>query len=393
MKNSILKIAGLMLAVLTIFPSCTKREMTVMFEPTELTLNVSPYSKDLYDLKNSEGVTLTCAGQPDYGRQGHYGFNCPCEYRAEVSLDKSFKEGTYKVLSTTSSDPRFTVDAVELAADLTELTGLSEENFPIIREVFFRVKCIIKRDPGAAFYNTEIGAIYSNVVSLKRVKIHYALAPVVPPAKMAIIGAFCDWSWSSSFDMVTEWYDKNGDPCGTFWRLMYVPAECGMKFNIEKAWDGSECGYAAVEGRITDNAGAGVTASGDGNIVITNAGWYIFVIRTAVIDRKYQYSFTVQAPDVYLFGDCNGGAWEPKEEWKFSVPADASGEFVSPAFAADGEVRATVIIDPANWWHSEFLVFGNKLVYRANGDDQERVKANAGQKIHINFTDGTGSIK
>lgn len=387
MKHSLLTIVGTALASLAIFSSCTKKEMTVYHDPTTFTLHVSAYSNDLYDLKNSEGVTLTCAGQPDYG------FNCPCEYRAEVSLGNTFAEGTYKVLSTTSSDPKFTVDAVELAAYLTELSGLDETEFPIETKVYFRVKSIVKRDPGAAMNNAEIGAIYSNVVCLERVKLHYALAPVIPPAKMAIVGAFCGWSWSNSFDMITEWYDKSKDPCGTFWRLMYVPAECGMKFNIEKAWDGNECGYAAVEGRITDNANANVTASGDGNIVVNNAGWYIFVIRTEVVDRKYKYSLTVQTPDVYLFGACNGGAWEAKDEWKFSVPADADGEFVSPAFAADGEVRATVIIDPSNWWHSEFLVFGNKLVYRANGDDQERVSATAGQKIYINFTNDTGSIK
>jgi len=387
MKHSFLTIVGIALAFMALSPSCTEKEMTVFHDPTTFTLNVSPYSNALYDLKNCEGVTLTCAGQPDYG------FNCPCEYRAEVSLGSSFAEGTYKVLSTASTDPRFTVDAVELAADLTELSGKGEEEFPIVTQVYFRVKCVVKRDPNAAVSNTEIGAIYSNTVCLDKVRLHYALAPVIPPAKMAIVGAFCGWSWDSSFDMITEWYDRAGNPCGTFWRLMYVPAECGMKFNIEKAWDGGECGYAAVEGRITDDAGAGVTASGDGNIVINRAGWYIIVIRTAVVDRKYQYSMTVQAPDVYLFGACNGGAWEAKDEWKFSVPADADGEFVSPAFAADGEVRATVIIDPANWWHSEFLVFGNQLVYRANGDDQERVSAKAGQKIYINFTNGTGSIK
>lgn len=387
MKHSFITIVGSAMAALALLSSCTEKEMTVYHNPTTFTLNVSAYSKDLLDLQNCEGVTLTCAGQPDYG------FNCPCEYRAEVSLGETFSEGTFKVLSTKSSDPRFTVDAVELAADLTELSGKTEEEFPIVTKVYFRVKSVVKRDPGAVMNDAEIGAIYSNVVCLEKVRLHYALAPVVPPAKMAIVGAFCDWSWSNSFDMVTEWYDKAGNPCGTFWRLMYVPDDCGMKFNVEKAWDGGECGYAAVQGRITDNAGADVSSSDDGNIVIGNAGWYIIVIRTAIVDRKYQFSMTVQAPDVYLFGDCNGGAWEPKDEWKFSVPDDADGEFVSPAFAADGEVRATVIIDPANWWHSEFLVFGNELVYRANGDDQERVKAKAGQKIYINFTNGTGAIK
>lgn len=386
MKHILLITAVSLLASMTLF-SCTEKELTTMQEPHTFTLNTPVYSTSLIDLENSSGVELVCAGQPDYG------FNCPCEYVAQASFTENFTEGSYITLSTSSSDPKFSVDAAELASELTTLSGLDEKAFPIITPVYFRVKAVVKRNADAAVVNTELGAIYSNVVCFNRVRLHYALAAFKAPTKMAITGAFCGWSWDSSFDMVPEWYDTSKDPIGTFWRLMYVPDECGMKFNIEKAWDGNEKGFDAVKDRITDEAGAGVKASDDGNIVIEKAGWYLVIIKTAIVGRTYEFSLVVKKPDVYLFGACNGGAWEAKEEWKFSVPADETGEFVSPAFAADGEVRATVLVDPANWWHSEFLVFGNQLVYRGTGPDQERVSANAGQKIYINFTNGTGSIK
>jgi len=385
MKHMFIKTSVAILASLALL-SCAEKEKTIMQEPQTLTLNTPVYSSSLVDLETSTGVELTCAGQPDYG------FNCPCEYIAEASFSEIFTEGSYITLSTKSTDPHFYVDAAELAAGLTTLSGLSEDIFPIITPVYFRVKAVVKRNTDAAVVNNEIGAIYSNVVCYNQVRLHYALAAFKAPTKMSIIGAFCSWSWDSSFDMIPEWYDTAKDPIGTFWRLMYVPDECGMKFNIEKAWDGNEQGFEAVKNRITDEAGAGVKASDDGNIVFENGGWYLVIIKTAIVGRTYEFSLEVKNPDVYLFGACNGGAWEAKDEWKFSVPADETGDFVSPAFAADGEVRATVLVDPANWWHSEFLVFGNQLVYRGTGPDQERVSANAGQKISINFTNGTGSI-
>ena len=41
----------------------------------------------------------------------------------------------------------------------------------------------------------------------------------------------------------------------------------------------------------------------------------------------------------------------------------------------------------------EFMVFDGKIVFRGNDGDQERVKGQTGQKLYLNFTEGTGSIK
>ena len=96
---------------------------------------------------------------------------------------------------------------------------------------------------------------------------------------------------------------------------------------------------------------------------------------------------------VYLIGDTMG-AWDAKmEKAKFEVPATDDGEFVSPAFENAAEVRAYVDIPDTDWWKAEFMVFDGKIVYRGNGPDQERVKAEAGQKLYLNFSAGTGSIK
>ena len=189
-------------------------------------------------------------------------------------------------------------------------------------------------------------------------------------------------------------YDNNG----TFWHLVYIEAGGSMKFNWEKDWNGNEVGFAGIDGHYSDNAGAGIGSTDDGNIRITKAGWYLLVIRTAVAGRGYQFSLEVNKPNVYLFGSTKGGtnAWAADDDGLFTVPDSKDGEFVSPAFAADADpesgVRACVIIDGEDWWHSEFMVINGKLAYRATGGDQERVTGNAGQRLYINFTNETGHI-
>ncbi len=80
-----------------------------------------------------------------------------------------------------------------------------------------------------------------------------------------------------------------------------------------------------------------------------------------------------------------------------TVPSTADGEFVSPAFVgASGEdpyLRVYVKIDSYDWWRSEFIVSGGKIVYRGNGGDQDRVTVSVGQKLYLNFTDETGRIE
>jgi hypothetical protein len=132
-------------------------------------------------------------------------------------------------------------------------------------------------------------------------------------------------------------------------------------------------------------------------MVVTKAGWYIVVAKLAVDGRDIKYTFEINEPNVYLIGSVAGMTdWATLPEWKFTVPADADGEFVSPAFiadaAADSGVRACVNIG-IDWWKTEFMIFGGKIEYRGTGGDQERVLGNKGQKLYLNFTEGTGSIK
>ena len=360
---------------LALFTACEDQDNTpTLQEPATFTLNVPAYVNTTYDLENSPTLELTCSPP-------NYGFTAATSYAVEVSLSGEWGEGKSALLGTVSESAKINVDAAELAATLTALSGLDASAFPFTTSVDIRLK--------ATLTTSGKGEVYSNVITLPNVRLHYALPPVLMPESMYINGSMCsaDWNWNSSFEMIPT-YDNDG----TFWRLVYIPAGGEMKFNKEKAWDGGEFGASAT---LNDNANAGL--SGDGNIVIANGGWYLIVVHTAIEGRNYIYTVDFNEPNVYLMGsNAPVNDWSINEANLFSVPSDAEGNFVSPAFAydtdGDGGIRACVSIEGYDWWKTEFMVFGNELKYRATGGDQERVNGTKGQVLSINFTNGTGSI-
>lgn len=169
-----------------------------------------------------------------------------------------------------------------------------------------------------------------------------------------------------------------------FWTIIYLHAGEQFKFAPQAGW-GSD--FGAAEATVKDVAGAGIVNEG-GNCKATTAGWYLLHI-TNGLERVIE----VLEPNVYLMGDAAGG-WSIMESAKFSVPATDDGEFVSPAFANDAELRMCVSIEGADWWKTEFIVRNGVIDFRGRGDDQNpRVNVAAGQKAYLNFATGKGEIK
>lgn len=169
---------------------------------------------------------------------------------------------------------------------------------------------------------------------------------------------------------------------GQFWTLLYLTEGEEFKFAPQAGWGGD---FGAEALTIEDHAGAGL--SGTGNIVVGQSGWYLlYVDATAKVLETFE-------PNVYIIGN-TVGVWTLEPENIFTVPADKDGEFVSPTFVADGELR--VCVHPkadVDWWQMEFIITDGKIDYRGAGPDQARVNAGAGQKLYLNFTDGTGHIE
>ena len=171
----------------------------------------------------------------------------------------------------------------------------------------------------------------------------------------------------------------------TFWKIIYLHANEEIKFAPQAGWS-NDFGSQAT---INDQAGAGITDNG-GNIKVANAGWYLLVV---VNGSARKVSFL--RPEVYLMGSTAPvNNWTIDSHNAFTVPATDNGEFISPAIAANGELRMCIKLDTYDWWKTEFMVTtGGRLSYRGKGGDQSRVNVLTGQKVHINFTNGTGSYQ
>lgn len=169
-----------------------------------------------------------------------------------------------------------------------------------------------------------------------------------------------------------------------FWTIIYLHEGEQFKFAPQAAW-GDDFGYTGTT--INDEAGANITSSSDGNLVVGKAGWYLLKVQNGSTK-----ALTVLQPNVYLIGDAVG-EWNIADSHKFTVPTTEDGVFESPAFAADADLRMCVSVDGFEWWQSEFMVFDGKIEYRGRGIDQNRVNVKAGQKVTLNFTAGTGEIK
>jgi len=369
----------MLLACLTFFWACEidRSDHPVALTPDSFVLNTPIYVSGVYDLRNTETILLTTS-QPDFG------FTAATIYRVQISIQSSFQDFVTLPVSYTST--RMQVSATDIALALVGLLGVSDESefdFSTPFPVYVRLSAELVNDGRQ---------VLSNIIELPKVKSYFALDPMTMPENMYLIGNVTDWSWGSATEMVPVWGSE-----GKFWAVQYLGKmgdnNAEIKFNTAKDWDGGEFGMSA---NIDDASVALAGISGDGNIVIGNPGWYIVVVTTEISGRDYIYQVQFLEPNVYLFGPAAGGKWGPSDEQLFTVPAlslGADADFVSPAFIENDEIRACVILPNEDWWHSEFLVFGTELIYRATGNDQERVSGSVGQKLYINFTKGTGKIQ
>ena len=169
-----------------------------------------------------------------------------------------------------------------------------------------------------------------------------------------------------------------------FWTIIYLHEGEQFKFAPQAGW-GDDFGYTGTT--INDEAGANITSSSDGNLVVGKAGWYLLKVQNGSTK-----ALTVLQPNVYLMGDA-AGEWNIADSHKFTIPTTEDGVFESPAFAADAELRMCVSVDGFEWWQSEFMVFDGKIEYRGRGGDQARVNVSAGKKAYINFAKGTCEFK
>lgn len=376
--KKILKSALLIMMGLVMFTSCEDDNDSnpIVKTPTEFHLNTPALAATNIDLTNSSAIVFTCS-------QPNYGFPASTMYKVQVSLKEDMTD--FVELDQSFPNTVCSVDAAILASTLTTMelnAGKSEADFPMDVKVYVRMRAYMTTDTGSPVADTEI---LSNVTCLENVHLNYSLAPVTTPEHLYVVGGFCGWDWGNSFEFVPVY-----DHPEMYWRMVWID-EAGVKINTAQEWDGNEKGYngITVAGDLADK----ISANGDGNICSTTPQWYLMVVTASGSGRDIKYTVEFNEPNVYLIGDTFGGWDELMAGSKFDVPTTMDADFVSPAFKADGEIRAYVKIPGNDWWHSEFMVFNGEIAYRGKGGDQERVAGRVGQKLYLNFATGKGSIK
>lgn len=376
--KKILKSALLIMMGLVMFTSCEDDNDSnpIVKTPTEFHLNTPALAATNIDLTNSSAIVFTCS-------QPNYGFPASTMYKVQVSLKEDMTD--FVELDQSFPNTVCSVDAAILASTLTTMelnAGKSEADFPMDVKVYVRMRAYMTTDTGSPVADTEI---LSNVICLENVHLNYSLAPVTTPEHLYVVGGFCGWDWGNSFEFVPVY-----DHPEMYWRMVWID-EAGVKINTAQEWDGNQKGYNDIT--VAGDLAGNISTNDDGNICSTTPQWYLMVVTASVSGRDIKYTVEFNEPNVYLIGDTFGGWDELMAGSKFDVPTTMDADFVSPAFKADGEIRAYVKIPGNDWWHSEFMVFNGEIVYRGKGGDQERVAGKAGQKFYLNFATGKGSIK
>ena len=385
MKKIFLSLLTLSMALFLVTSCSEDRDSNPTFqEAPTFVLNVPAYAtNNVYDLKNSDYVVLTTT-QPDYG------FPVSTVYTAHVSMDGT----NFTALSTTSTSAKFMIPASELNDYILEQLG-DEPNVANPVKLYVYLTAHVNG-------NDELGVSKSNTIELPSVKAYDPNENVdgpVLPTTMFIVGDFAASNGWSTFVPFQVPYSQDN----FYYAVVYMQDGAEFKINPDNEWKGNDKGYGQVT--FDDQSSGGFKNGGDSetsNMKVTNGGWYTFIVRVKASGQDINYTVIAKDAAVYVIGAAEGGNWAKADEWLFTAPADANGEWVSPAFVGAGELRMFVDCD-IDWWKTEFTIKSDGTLYYRDvdipnnwaesvGDDYSQ-QVSAGQKAYINFTAGTGRVE
>lgn len=389
MKNIIksLLAPAVALAVLPFMASCetdTDSNPTLQ-HPTSFVLNTPAYAENnVYDLANSESVNLTTT-QPDYG------FPVVTTYEVQVSLNEAFKNVTgaeipedvsYETLMSTYTQANMNVSAEEMNNAIVSLYQKDNNGGdPSGKTLVAFVRLV------AHVANADNSYCYSNVIQLPvRVSYIATMPTSVYVAASSIHGGTEGKALAPVYGMDGQWYG-----------MVYMSAGASLTWGDA---DSQTNGSAVTT--IEDEADAGVTPIDEGGFSFANAGWYVLHFTASIADNTLSSKIIVYPGMACVIGHVAGDVWDDQTTaWALTPPADATGEWVSPAFAAAGELRAYIKVPKIDWWRTEFTLVNNKLVWRTANmadswseiDPSYAVICSANQKLYVNFDYDTGRVE
>lgn len=401
MKKKILNIGwmfSLLTAALVTFSACEKDDdsnptLDLSHAAEGFTLNVpANAANNVYDLVNATSLELTCA-QPNYG-----GIPYVTRYYVQVAIDPAFLNDTtvaHKELSTSYTKAKMNVDALELNSAVVALfqEANPDTDYPnAARPVYVRLRAAI--DAIAPYDGQSIS--YSNIITLPNVLATYKAPAAELPDKLFVIGSSIQTAWSS-WKEVSPIFGLTG----SYYTMIYVPAGGEFKWGT---FNGDWRGFNRIR-KITDNAGAEISESGDGNsnIIVKNGGWYTLVFEGEINGSSIQYDLTIYPGAAYVIGAGAGGDWtDGNAAWAMTAPADAATAWESPAFTATGELRTYIKVPGIDWWRTEFTIYKGTCYWRnidipdnwaANVGADYSVTVAPGQKLYVNFDTNAAEVK
>lgn len=230
-------------------------------------------------------------------------------------------------------------------------------------------------------------------ITIDMTNFRYTVKDNSAPTELFMTGSAYNWGGEAGNPAMWKQLTPVNGTKGAFWGIFHFAVDEQVKFAPQAAWTGGDFGFTGTTISQTSIDRASLSESG-GNIMVGKAGWYLVYVSVVGNDRMVEF----EEAAVYLTGDCAVGGWGTQfgEGTKFDAPADATGDFASPAFVKDGDIR--MCVRPANisagdWWKTEFAVIGGKIVFRGNEGNQPAVAGKLNQKVYLNFSTGTGKVQ
>lgn len=369
--NKIFSYGLLLLTSLSLLASCSDdtNDNPTLRPATEFQLNTPPYSQQLLDLKDSDGMRLTWS-------QPNFGFPIATSYQLQVSLTNSFttsvaeadadKTKQTKADYTTLDDVYYScanlISAPTLARCIQEISHWKPEEVPTQTTIQMRMMAYVQGE--ANTFDT----IYSNVIDCKVIPYYIELRPADPELWYLIGSCVGNGSWGNDPANIgvalqplyikagATYHKKTGK--GIIEYVGYFPAHQGFKI-LKTPGDWNN--FVFCKGAEADTPWLRTSAeAGDpGNIEVAESGYYRITINTAAatptckIEKLKEAPSTIY-PSIFLTGDFN--QWE--KQTKMQAIATFSGaqnhDWTSThTFTNTGNVRFTPTTG-VSWGSAEF---------------------------------------
>jgi hypothetical protein len=348
--------------------------------PESFELNTPEFAvNNVYDLPGASTVNLTTT-QPYYG-----GWPAAVTYAVQISLDQTNEEG-WNELSTTYTSTKISIPASELNAAILDMYRTAHEDADPEGQLplYVRLRAFLA-DSGEHY-----GEVLSNVITLN-VLSYDTPSDVTLPTAIFVCGNSIADTWKT-WKPLAPVYGREG----RFYTMIYNGAD-GFKWGY-KANDWF--GYDMITEFDNQVPGLDITAASDGNIVFSQAGWYVLEFICKIVGPEVQVKVVVAPGVACVIGNAvDNASWSGVN---MTAPASKVDDWTFSDFTGTGELRAYISVPGEDWWRTEFTLYNGELYWRTidipndwatNAGEEYSVTVGAGKTLKINFDRNTGSVE